>query len=300
MRRFAFFVMGAMLVLSVFGARPAFAQSKDEQAIRALIDRSIQANNSVDEKFIKQAMTDLGTGAGPFYPPFVQSAGSVADLEPLMARIVATLSARTFKVTSPVSIRVEKKLGWANYTWHVDATLRDGSKRSFDGRTTAAFALEGKNWKYVHTHHSLAALFPLSGKELEAEGKAIIQLERDAWEAYKNKQIEAFNDYYAEGASAFSDDQAYRVRGKADILRGMEASMKMSDILSYQILDPEVKVLGDTALLTYYYTYSAMKDGKSNDSAGKISIVFQKQDGKWRALHEHMAANESPRRANRP
>lgn len=300
MRRFAYFVMSVMFVLSAFGVRPAAAQSKDEQAIRALIDRNIQANNSVDEKVIKQAMTDLGTGAGPFYPPFVQSAASVADLEPLMARIVATLSARAFKVTGPVAIHVEKKIGWANYTWHVDATLRDGSKRSFDGRTTAAFALEGKNWKYVHTHNSLAAPFPLSGKELEAEKQAIIQLERDVWEAYKNKQIEAFNGYYADDASAFSDDQAYRVRGKADILRGMEALMKTSDVLSYQILDPEVKVVGDTALLTYYYTENSMKDGKSSERAGKVSMVFVKQDGKWRALHEHMATNQAPQRMNRP
>jgi ketosteroid isomerase-like protein len=300
MRRFVYFTLLAALALPILAARPAWAQSKEEQAIRALIDRTIQANNSVDEKVIRQAMTDLGTGTGPFYPIFTQSAASVADLEPLMTRTLAALSSRQFTVTGPIQIKAEKKLGWANYTWHVDATLRDGTKRSLDGRTTAAFALEGKNWKYVHTHSSVAAAFPLSGKELEAEGQAIIQIERNAWEAYKNKKIEAFNDYYADDASAFSDEQAYRVRGKADILRGMEASMKQSDLLAYQILDPQVQVLGDTALLTYYYSESEMKDGKSSENAGKVSMVFVRQGGKWRALHEHIATNQSPRRMNRP
>jgi ketosteroid isomerase-like protein len=290
----------AAMALPIFVTRTAWAQSKEEQAIRALIDRNIQANNSVDEKVVKQAMTDLGTGAGPFYPPFVQSAGSVADLEPLMARTLAALSARTVTVTGPVAIHAEKKIGWANYTWHVDATLRDGTKRSFDGRTTAAFALEGKDWKYVHTHNSLAAPFPQSGTELEAEGQAIIKIERDAWEAYKNKQLDALNDYYADDASVFSDEQAYRVRGKADILRGMEASMKQEDLVSYQILDPQVQVLGDTALLTYYYTENSTKDGKPSENAGKVTMVFVKQGGKWRALHAHMATNQSARRMNRP
>ena len=294
MRRFVYITLMTAMVLPILAARPAWAQSKEEQAIRALIDRTTQANNSVDEKVVKQAMTDLGTGAGPFYPVFAQSAASVADLEPLMMRTLAALSSRQFTVTGPISIHAEKKIGWANYTWHVDATLRDGSKRSFDGRTTAAFALEGKNWKYVHTHTSLATAFPVSGKELDAEGQAIIQIERGAWEAYKTKQIAALNDYYAENASAFSDDQAYRVRGKADILRGMEASMKQSTLLSYQILDPQVQVLGDTAVLTYYYTESAMRDGKAANTAGKISMVFVKQGGKWRALHEHIAANQQP------
>ncbi len=290
MRQFVYITV--ILALPIFAPRTAWAQSKEEQAIRALIDRNIQANNSVDEKVAKQVMGDMG--AGPFYPPFAQSVGSVSELEPLMSRILSTLSSRSFAVTGPIAIHAEKKLGWANYTWRVEATFRDGTRRSFDGRTTAAFALEGKNWRYAHWHSSLAAPFPVTGKELEAEGQAIIKIEREAWEAYKNKQLEAFNDYYAENASAFSDDQAYRVRGKADILRGMEAAMKQSDLLSYQILDPQAQVLGDTALLTYYYTESAMKDGKSSNNAGKITMVFVKQGGKWRALHEHIATNQPP------
>lgn len=290
MRRFVYITLLAALALPISIVRPAWAQSKEEQAIRALIDRNIQANNSVDEKVVKAIMVDMG--AGPFYPPFVQSVDSAAELEPLMARILSTVSSRSMTITGPIQIKAEKKLGWANYTWHVDVTFRDGAKRGYDGRTTAGFALEGKNWKFAHWHSSLAAPFPKVGKELEAEGQAIIKLERDSWEAYKNKQIDALQDYYADDATVFSDDQAYRVRGRADLLRALEAGMKQSDLLSYQILDPQVSVLGDTAVLTYYLTESAMRDGKTANRAAKVSIVFVRQDGKWRALHEHVAANQ--------
>lgn len=187
MRRFVYLTLLAALALPILAARPAWAQTKEEQAIRALIDRNIQANSSVDEKVVKQVMGDMG--AGPFYPPFAQSVSSAAELELMMSRILSAVGSRTMTVTGPIQIKAEKKLGWANYTWHVDATFRDGTKHGFDGRTTAAFELQGKNWKYAHWHSSLAAPFPLAGKELEAEGQAIIQIERNAWEAYKNKKI---------------------------------------------------------------------------------------------------------------
>ena len=81
-----------------------------------------------------------------------------------------------------------------------------------------------------------------------------------------------------------------------EILREMEAGRKQSHVLSYQILDPQVQVLGDTALLTYYYSETGTRDAKSYSNAGKISVVFVKQDGKWRALHEHIAQNQPPPR----
>lgn len=296
MRRGFLFAVSMAFVVSLLPARPAQAQSKEESAIRALIERTIQVNNSVDAKVVQQAMADLGQNAGPFYPPFTASASSPADLVPLVGRILAAVSARSFSATGPITVRVEKDQGWAAYTWRAEVTFKDGARQSFDGRTTAAFVRDGKNWKYAHWHSSLVAPYPLSGKELEAEGQAILKIERDAWEAYKNKQIDAFNDYYAENASAFSDTQAYRVRGRADILREMEAGFKQGDVLSYQILDPQVQVLGDAALLTYYYTETGVRDGKSYNNAGKISVVFVKQGGKWRALHEHIAQNQPPPR----
>lgn len=57
------------------------------------------------------------------------------------------------------------------------------------------------------------------------------------------------------------------------------------------MLDPQVQVFGDTALLTYYYSESGVSNGKEFSSNGKASIVFVSQDGKWKAMHEHLSAN---------
>ena len=293
-RRF-FLTVLLSLGITLLAVHPVRGQSKEQSAIRALIERSIQVNNSVDANTVKKEIADLGPGAGPFYPPFTASVSSPADLQPLVDRILAAVSARTFSATGPITIRAEKNQGWAAYTWHAEVTFKDGSRHSLDGRTTATFLRDGKNWRYAHWHSSLVAPYPLSGKELEAEGQGILKIERDAWEAAKNKNLEAFKEYWADDASVFSEGQAYRLKGKADVMRDMEAWFKQVNVQSYQMLDPQVQVLGDTALLTYYFTETGLRDEKSFSTAGKISMVFAKLEGKWRALHEHISTNRPGR-----
>jgi ketosteroid isomerase-like protein len=290
MRRLVFLLMLAVLLAGVAPA-PAQAQSRDEEAIRALIDRAFQADSSVDEKVAKQILGDHSSSAGPFFPPFVASLASVAEVEQLVGKALADLSARKVSATSPINVHVDKNLAWAALTWRADMTFKDGTRRSFDGRSTVTFVREGKNWKFAHWHDSLPAPFPLSAAALQGEADAVLQVERNAWEAAKNKQLDALVDYFAEDASVFGGGQAYRLRGKADIMRDVEAWIKQTDLRSYQMLDPEVKVLGDTALLTYYFTESGVRDGKDFSNAGKMTMVFVKQGGKWRVLHEHESVN---------
>jgi len=102
-----------------------------------------------------------------------------------------------------------------------------------------------------------------------------------------NKQVAALGDYFTDDASYFDETQAYRVRGKADILRALHDELRQVTVPSYQMLDPQVQVVGNTALVSYYFTELGLTDGKEFSSAGRISTVFVKQDGGWRALDEH-------------
>lgn len=273
------------------GASAALAQSQDERAIRALLDRGFQANSSVDEKVVKQALAEFSASAGPFFVPFTTSIASVAEMDAYITKMLPLISARSFAPTSPITLRVDKNLAWAAYTWHADLTFKDGTKRGFDGRATATFVREGKNWKFAHGHSSLAASLPPTAEAMTAEVQAILQGERNGWEAVKNKQPQALTDYFAEDASFFDETQAYRVKGKAEILNALESWLRQSELRAYQILDPQVQVLGDTALLTYYFTEAGVSGGKEYSTAGKISVVFVKQGNTWKAMHEHRSVN---------
>lgn len=273
------------------GASAALAQSQDERALRALLDRGFQTSSSVDEKVVKQALTDFSGSAGPFFAPFTASFASVAEMEAHLGKMLPLLSARSFASTSPITLRVDKNLAWAAYTWHAELTFKDGTKRGFDGRSTVTFVREGKNWKFAHGHSSMPASLPPTAEATNAEAQAILQVERNGWEAVKNKQPQALADYFTDDASLFDESQAYRVKGKAEILNALEGWLRQSELRSYQILDPQVQVFGDSALLTYYFTEAGLSGGKEYSNAGKISIVFVKQGNTWKAMHEHRSVN---------
>lgn len=285
-------LLGLLLITPLVFAGLARAQSREERDIRAVLDRAIQSANSVDMKVVQQSLSDYSSGAGPFFPPFSASLNSVADMESVMTQSLGGLSARSVSPTGPIVIKAEKNTGWATFPWKYDLTFKDGTRHSYEGRSTVTFVRERKNWKIAHWHHSIPAPMPLTGSALQAEADAILKIERDAWEAAKNKQLEALSDYFVEDASMFGEGQAYRVRGKADLMRAMEAWINQNDLTSYQMLDPQVQVVGNTALLTYYFSVTGTSAGKGFTHSGKISMVYVKQDGKWRVLHEHSSATQ--------
>jgi ketosteroid isomerase-like protein len=278
------------LIAPLVFAGLARAQSRDERDIRALLDRAFQAASSVDEKVVRQSLSDYNAGAGPFFPPFAANLNTVADVESQMIQTLAQLSARSVSPSGPINIKVDKNLAWATFPWKADMTFKDGTRRGFNGRSTVTFGRDRKNWKFAHWHHSLPAPAPLTGSALQAEADAVLKVERNAWEAAKNKQMDAFTDYFAEDASMFGEGQAYRVRGKPDLMRGLEAWISQNDLRSYQMLEPQVQVEGNTALLTYYFSVAGTRAGKDFSESGKVTMVYVKQDGKWRVLHEHVSA----------
>ena len=287
------------LIAPLLFAGMAKAQSRDERDVRAVIDRAIQAASSVDAKIVQQSFGDYSAGAGPFFPIFAASLNTVADVEAVTTQNLAQLSARTLTATGPINIKVDKNLAWAEFPWKYDLTFKDGTRHSYEGRTTVTFVRERKSWKITHWHHSLPAPMPLTGPAMQAEADTILRIERDAWEAVKNKNIDALSDYFTDDASMFGEGQAYRIRGKADLLRAMADWINRTDLTSYQMLDPQVQVLGNTALLTYYFSVSGTSGGREFTQSGKISMVYVKQDGKWRVLHEHSSAAGSGREARR-
>ena len=59
--------------------------------------------------------------------------------------------------------------------------------------------------------------------------------------------------------------------------------------------DPDIRMFGDTAILTHRVTTIQMWDGDESTLHERESIVFQRQgDGRWLAIHEHLSADGTP------
>ena len=104
---------------------------------------------------------------------------------------------------------------------------------------------------------------------------AITDLEKSAWEAYKNKQADAFKalmskDYYGVYAEGMKT------------LDGEVADMAKSDLRDYSF--SEVKVVfphPKMAVMTYKAKVQATADGKDVSGTYNSGSVWVQQGGKW-------------------
>lgn len=289
MRKFSLLL--ALAACLAWPGEQALAQSREEREVRALLDRAFQAANGTDPKLAQQNLADHSSTGGPFFPAFGPNLSSTAEVENLITQSLGQLASRTYEATGSIDVRADKNVAWATYPWRAALVFKDGTRNSVEGRATATFVREGKYWKFAHWHSSVGAPPPLTATTREAETRKILEVERGAWEAIKAKKPEAVAGYFAADASMYHEGSAYRVSGKSDLLREVTSSVNRSELNSYQMLDPQVQVFADTALLTYYFTEAGVAGGKEFSTAGKITVVLVKQGGVWRAVHEHRSVN---------
>jgi uncharacterized protein (TIGR02246 family) len=58
--------------------------------------------------------------------------------------------------------------------------------------------------------------------------------------------------------------------------------------------DPHIRVFGDTALNTGYYTFSYEKDGQTVTLPARYSFAYVKRDGQWLIADHHSSGMPAP------
>ena len=288
-----FTFLNVTLMLFLVSAPALLAESKDERAIRILIDRYKQATNSTDDAFVKRLLSEISPAGGPFYTPFGDVSRSVTDLKKEIEHNLQTLASRRFSITTPFSIQIDGKMAWTSYNWRMETVHRDGNQHSLKGRDTLIFAKQGKHWKLRHLHSSLPASLPPTKGSIQVDAKAILDQEHAIWAALRDQQMDTVETSLDEDYSTLQDGQAYRIQGKNAYLSNAGDWISQNELRSFQLLDPKLEILGDTALLTYYYISSGLSNDEPFSNSGKATSVYVRKDGKWLALHHHNTLNEN-------
>jgi hypothetical protein len=116
---------------------------------------------------------------------------------------------------------------------------------------------------------------PAKSDKSASKEAAITDLEKSAWEAYKNKQADAFKkllakDYcgaYAEGIKTLDTEVA---------------DMAKTDLRDYSFADMKVAFpSADVAVVTYKATIQSTSAGQDNSGTYNSASVWCKQGGKW-------------------
>ena len=115
--------------------------------------------------------------------------------------------------------------------------------------------------------------------------KAITDLEKSAWESYKNKQADAFRklmskDYYGTYAEGIKN------------LDREVADMAKTDLGEYSLADMKVVFpSADVAVVTYKTTMQQTSEGKDMSGTYNSASVWVKKSGKWlEVLHTEVKA----------
>jgi hypothetical protein len=116
---------------------------------------------------------------------------------------------------------------------------------------------------------------PAKPAQSASNEKAITDLEKSAWESYKNKQADAFKKLMSHDYCG-----AY-----ADALKTLDmevADMAKTDLRDYSLADMKVVFPStDVAMITYKTTIQQTSEGKDMSGTYNSASIWVKKGGKW-------------------
>ena len=133
----------------------------------------------------------------------------------------------------------------------------------------------------------------MSGHEMDE----IIALERQARDRWGQGDPAGFLELYGEGVSYFDASTDARIDGREAMTNYYRPWTGAIHIARYEMLNPQVVVGGDMALLTYnLVNYDRDENGiESVGSRWNSTAVFKRVDGAWRSIHSHWSFTRHPK-----
>jgi ketosteroid isomerase-like protein len=124
----------------------------------------------------------------------------------------------------------------------------------------------------------------------------IVMLERAALDRWGKGDPGGFLDLYGRDITYFDPVTATRIDGHQAMVEYYRPWIGKIHIARYEMLNPQVVVNGDMALLTYNLV-NYMRDAEGAESVGtqwNSTTVFQRSGGAWKTIHSHWSFTRHP------
>ena len=122
-----------------------------------------------------------------------------------------------------------------------------------------------------------------------AAANDIIMLERAALDRWGNGDPDGFLELYAPGISYFDPMTAARIDSRHAMVDYYAPFVGKIFVARYEMLNPQVVVEGNMALLTYNLV-NFVRDAHGAEVEGSrwnSTTVFQRQGEAWKSIHSH-------------
>lgn len=132
---------------------------------------------------------------------------------------------------------------------------------------------------------SLAA----KGETMPTAIQEILRIEKELVQDFNAGKVDRLLAHFRAGVVGFSSTRQDRIAGRAAMKKTFDYYRLASSRIKYAIAKPRVKVFGDSAVATFYWTVALGKGRPRHTIHGRGSHVFVRQRGKWSIAHEHFS-----------
>src|SRR5262249_48487657 len=123
----------------------------------------------------------------------------------------------------------------------------------------------------------------------QTNAEQILLLERSALDRWGNGDPGGFLELYADNITYFDPITAERIDGHPAMLEYYRPWIGKIHISRYEILNPQVVVDGNLALLTYNLV-NYVQDEQGAESVGSCwnsTTIYQRRGDSWKTIHSH-------------
>ena len=126
----------------------------------------------------------------------------------------------------------------------------------------------------------------------EETKRQIIALEKQSFDAWRQKDKAFYAKYWSSEMTEFTPWRRDLGR-RGEMMPSFEEDVEAWKLDELRMIDPEVQVYGDIAILIYKERVSGAYLGRRTEYDGKVTMVYLKQNGRWRGLHYHESLEDA-------
>lgn len=116
---------------------------------------------------------------------------------------------------------------------------------------------------------------------------ATLRALNDAWTTGAPDDLQ---EYFHENMVAVTATDRARRLGRDACIAGWKAFAQAATIHYWRELDPDIRVYGDAAVVSYYYEMSFEMSGQTINTGGRDLFFFVRENGRWWAVADQFSA----------
>ena len=122
---------------------------------------------------------------------------------------------------------------------------------------------------------------------MDAVQKDIAHIERSIVKLFNEKKIDKILQHFSKNFIGFSSTQHERITSRTKLKKTFLHYLDEGDEVKYSIKNLNVKIYGEGALSSFYWTVEITKRKKTKTIHGRGSHVFLITENGWHIVHEH-------------